>query len=168
MGGHIVAKTSPARRGAVGIGLRLLVGAVGTFMRQKILIVDDNVEYLGLLRLSLKRAGFAIATAKTGMEALKKARSLSPNLILLDLVLPEMDGFAVCEVLRQCRATAAIPVIMLTGLTSEFTRYAGFESGATDYVTKPVSPKELITRIRHWLGQAPQSRPTASAPAEAG
>lgn len=120
-------------------------------MRTKILIVDDNSEYLELLRLNFKRAGFSVATANNGVEALKKARTAAPDVILLDLVLPELDGFAVCEFLRRSRATAALPIIVLTGLTSEFTRYAGMEAGATDFVTKPINPRELIAKVRHWV-----------------
>lgn len=120
-------------------------------MRKKLLIVEDNTELLELLRLSFKHAGFLVSTAANGLEALKKARSVSPDLILLDLVLPELDGFAVCEALRRGEDTSATPIIMLTGLTSEFTRYAGMESGADEYVTKPVSPDELLPRIKHWL-----------------
>src|SRR5947207_5660826 len=120
-------------------------------MRRKLLIVEDNTELLELLRLGLKEAGYSISTATNGLEAIKKARSVDPDLILLDLVLPELDGFAVCEVLRHDPATAATPIIMLTGLTSEFTRYAGLESGADEYVTKPASADQLLPRIEHWL-----------------
>ena len=124
-------------------------------MRKKLLIVEDNTELLELLRLGFKQAGFSVHTAATGLEALKKARAMSPDLILLDLVLPELDGFAVCEALRRDAETAAIPIIMLTGLTSEFTRYAGMESGADEYVTKPASPEQLLPRIKHWLRHPP-------------
>jgi two-component system, OmpR family, alkaline phosphatase synthesis response regulator PhoP len=120
-------------------------------MRKKILIVEDNTELLELLRLALRQAGFRASTATNGLEALKKARALSPDLIVLDLVLPELDGFAVCEHLRRDPATATTPVIMLTGLTSSMTRYAGMESGANEYVTKPVTPSHLVSRIEHWL-----------------
>jgi two-component system, OmpR family, alkaline phosphatase synthesis response regulator PhoP len=120
-------------------------------MRKKILVVDDNAEYLDLLRMGLKRFGFSIASANNGIEALKKARSVSPHCIVLDLVLPELDGFAVCETLRKNPATAHIPVVMLTGLTSEFTRYAGMESGAAEYVTKPASLKQIVSKIRQVL-----------------
>jgi two-component system alkaline phosphatase synthesis response regulator PhoP len=120
-------------------------------MRKKLLIVEDNTELLELLRLGLKQAGFSVSTAATGLEGLKKARTLSPDLILLDLVLPELDGFAVCEALRKDNTTSAIPIIMLTGLTSEFTRYAGMESGADEYVMKPASPGALLPKIKHWL-----------------
>lgn len=141
-------------------------------MRKKLLIVEDNTELLELLRLGLKQAGFSVSTAATGLEALKKARTLSPDLILLDLVLPELDGFAVCEALRKDTTTSPIPIIMLTGLTSEFTRFAGMESGADEYVTKPASSAQLLPKIKHWLRHSPGknreragSKPTAkSAP----
>jgi DNA-binding response OmpR family regulator len=120
-------------------------------MRKKILVVEDNTELLELLRLNLKAAGFAIATATNGVEALKKARSLSPDLVLLDLVLPELDGFAVCETLRRAPATASIPVVILTGLTSYFARCAGLEAGTCEFMTKPASPKHLVARIKELL-----------------
>jgi DNA-binding response OmpR family regulator len=135
-------------------------------MRKKILIVEDDTDLLEMLRLSFKGAGFSIATATNGIEALKKVRSLRPDLIVLDLVLPELDGFAVCEVLRKDRALASLPIIMLTGLSSEFTRFAGLESGATDYVTKPVTPSELVSKINYWLrhpATPPQVQPGAKA-----
>ncbi len=121
------------------------------FMRKKILLVEDDTDLLQVLRLALKSAGFSVATATNGIEALRKARTLLPELIVLDLVLPELDGFAVCETLRKDRATAGVPILVVTGLSSEFTRLAGFESGATDYVTKPITPSELVSKIDHWL-----------------
>lgn len=124
-------------------------------MRKKILVVEDNSEVLELQRISLKEAGYVILTASNGLEALKKARSASPDLVLLDLVLPELDGFAVCEALRKDPATAGLPIIALTGLSSEFTRYAGLEAGANEYVTKPANLPQLVSRIEYWLGQAP-------------
>jgi two-component system, OmpR family, alkaline phosphatase synthesis response regulator PhoP len=129
-------------------------------MRKKLLIVEDNTELLELLRLGFKQAGFSVSTAANGLEALKKARSTSPDVILLDLVLPELDGFAVCEVLRRGQATSTTPIILLTGLTSEFTRYAGLESGADEYVTKPVSPDQLLPIIKYWL-RHPRHNPAA-------
>jgi len=130
-------------------------------MPNKILVVDDNTELLELLRLNFKGAGFAIATATNGIDALKKARALLPDLILLDLVLPELDGFAVCESLRQDPATASIPIIMLTGLSSQFSRIAGLESGANEYVTKPASPSRLISAVKALLRQ-PRGRSQAA------
>ncbi len=130
-------------------------------MRKKILIVDDNSELLELLRLGLKEAGFTVATATNGFDALEKARSLTPDVIVLDLVLPELDGFAACETLKTAAETAHIPIIVLTGLTSEFTRFAGLEAGADEYVMKPVTPAELVSRIECCLARAP--RPAAPA-----
>jgi two-component system, OmpR family, alkaline phosphatase synthesis response regulator PhoP len=124
-------------------------------MRKKLLIVEDNTELLELLRLGIKAAGFSVTTATNGLEALKKARLVSPDLIVLDLVLPELDGFAVCEALRRDPVMTAVPVIVLTGLTSEFARYAGLESGADECVSKPVSPRLLLSRIEYWLAHPP-------------
>ena len=120
-------------------------------MRKKILLVEDDSELLELLRLSFRSAGFSVGTATNGIEALKKVQSLNPDLIVLDLVLPELDGFAVCETLRKNSRTVSTPIIALTGLTSELARAAIMESGANDCVTKPISPQELVTRIRQWL-----------------
>ena len=127
-------------------------------MRRKILIVEDNTELLELLRSYLRMAGFATSTATNGIDALKKVRSGAPDLIVLDLILPELDGFAVCETLKKDPDTADIPIIMVTGLTSEFTRYAGLESGANEYVMKPANPDQLLSRIEYWL------QPEAQAP----
>ena len=126
-------------------------------MRMKILIVEDNAELLRLLGLNFRAAGFAVATAANGIDALKKARSVSPDCILLDLVLPELDGFAVCEILRQDTETASIPILMFTGLGGQFTRLAGLDAGANDYITKPLSPKDLVSRIKELLRLLPES-----------
>jgi two-component system alkaline phosphatase synthesis response regulator PhoP len=111
-----------------------------------------------LLSFTLKKAGFAVGTSGDGVDALKKACSLAPNLIVLDLMMPELDGFAVCEILRQDPATASVPIVMLTAMTGQLTRVAGLEAGATDYVTKPFSPKELVTTIRGLLDGADVKR----------
>jgi DNA-binding response OmpR family regulator len=123
-------------------------------MRTKLLIVEDNTELLELMRLGLKQAGFSISTATNGLDALKKARSIMPDLIVLDLILPELDGFAVCEALKRSPDTSAIPIILLTGLSGEFTRYAGIESGADEYVSKPISPEQLVPKIKSTLRAA--------------
>jgi DNA-binding response OmpR family regulator len=120
-------------------------------MRKKILLVDDNEELLEVLRLSLQDAGFSIITATDGIEALKKARTVLPDLILLDLMLPGMDGFAVCETLRRDPTTASLPVLMLSGMSGQLPKYAGLESGGTDFISKPASPASLIARIREIL-----------------
>ena len=120
-------------------------------MKPKILVVDDEPEAVELVEFNLKQAGFDVATAVDGAEALKKARAVSPALILLDLMLPEIDGLEVCKLLRRDPATAGIPIIMLTAKAAEIDRVLGLELGADDYVTKPFSPRELVLRIRKIL-----------------
>jgi two-component system, OmpR family, alkaline phosphatase synthesis response regulator PhoP len=124
-------------------------------MRKKILIVEDNTELLELLGLEFRQAGFSVVTASDGLEGLKKARTVKPDVVVLDLVLPELDGFELCEALRRDAATAKVPVVILSGLNSAFTRFAGMESGANEYVTKPVSPGHLVSRIRQILSHSP-------------
>jgi DNA-binding response OmpR family regulator len=134
---------------------------------RRILVVEDNPDELALLRMSLKAAGFAVTTASTGEEALKQAKGI-PDLIVLDLVLPEMDGFTVCERLRKDGATAAIPILMLTGYPSQLKRLAGLAGGANDFVAKPITAEELIARIKALLNGAPDAsaalRPAPPAP----
>lgn len=129
-------------------------------MQKKILVVEDDAELVELLRFNLKKAGFAVGTASDGIEAIKKARSLLPDLVLLDLMLPELDGFAVCEVLRRDPNLAHTPVIMLTALSSQLARLAGMEAGANEYMVKPFSPKQLISRIETLLPTASAAVPT--------
>jgi DNA-binding response OmpR family regulator len=123
-------------------------------MRRKVLVVEDDPDQLEVTRLSLKAAGFAIGTAANGVEALKKARTVSPDLILLDVMMPGMDGFAVCETLRGNPATASIPVLMLTGLCSHISQLVAFDAGATDYLVKPFVPEELISKVEKLLHRA--------------
>src|SRR6476660_746920 len=96
-------------------------------MRKKILVVEDDADLVELLSFNLKRAGFSVGTATEGIEALKKARSLLPDLILLDLILPELDGFAVCEILRRDSTTASIPIVILTAMSSQLARLTGLD-----------------------------------------
>jgi two-component system phosphate regulon response regulator PhoB len=130
-------------------------------VRSKILVVDDEPEAVELLEFNLKQAGFDVTAAADGAEALKKARSVLPSLIVLDLMLPEIDGLEVCKMLRRDPATAAIPIIMLTAKAAEMDRIVGLELGADDYITKPFSPRELVLRIKKVLqrGRAAQAEP---------
>jgi two-component system phosphate regulon response regulator PhoB len=120
-------------------------------MKQKILIVDDEPDALELVKVNLGAAGFFVSTAADGEEALKKARSLSPDLILLDIMLPQVDGLEVCKILRRDETTRHIPIILLTAKAAEIDRVLGFEFGADDYVTKPFSPRELVLRVKALL-----------------
>jgi two-component system, OmpR family, alkaline phosphatase synthesis response regulator PhoP len=126
-------------------------------MPKKILVVEDDLDMVELLRFNLKTEGYALGTAADGIEALKKARSIRPDLILLDLMLPELDGFAVCELLRRDPKTASIPIIMLTALSSQFSRINGLGAGANAYITKPFSRKHLVQCIQKLLLRIPET-----------
>jgi CheY-like chemotaxis protein len=117
------------------------------FMAKKILIVDDDRETVELLRLALHSEGYAIRTAVTGREALRKALLAPPDLVVLDLILPGLHGFNVCERLRSHSATAAVPIIMVTAWPGELPRLAGMEAGADVYLRKPFEIQELISRV---------------------
>lgn len=115
--------------------------------KEKILVVDDEEDILELVRYNLAREGYQVTGTLTGEDALRKVRSDSFDLIVLDLMLPGMDGLEVCQALRAEPGTAAIPIIMLTARGEESDRIRGLEFGADDYVTKPFSPKELVARV---------------------
>ena len=130
-------------------------------VRSKILVVDDEPEAVELVEFNLKQAGFAVVTAADGARGAEKGAHRSPNLIVLDLMLPEMDGFEVCKMLRRDPATAAFPIIMLTAKAAEIDRVLGLELGADDYVTKPFSPRELVLRVKKILHRGQRGRETA-------
>jgi two-component system alkaline phosphatase synthesis response regulator PhoP len=114
-------------------------------MPEKILVVDDEVEIVRILRGYLERAGYTVLSAYTGPEAVRMARQESPALMVLDLMLPGMDGWDVCRTLRR---ESDVPIIMLTARVEETDRVIGLELGADDYVTKPFSPREVVARVR--------------------
>jgi two-component system phosphate regulon response regulator PhoB len=120
-------------------------------VRPKILVVDDEPEAVELLEFNIKQAGFDVLVAADGSEALKKAHGALPSLVLLDLMLPEVDGLEVCKMLRRDPATASIPIIMVTAKATEIDRILGLELGADDYITKPFSPRELVLRVKKLL-----------------
>jgi two-component system phosphate regulon response regulator PhoB len=120
-------------------------------MKPKILLVDDEPDALEVLGFKLREAGFSPLFATDGLKALAAVRAERPDLVVLDLMLPELDGLEVCKILRRDPATAAIPVLMLTAKAAEVDRIVGLELGADDYVTKPYSPRELVLRIRKLL-----------------
>ena len=130
-------------------------------MRPKILIVDDEPEAVELVEFNLKQAGFDVLTAADGAEALKKARTTLPSLVVLDLMLPEIDGLEVCKMLRRDPATSVIPIVMVTAKAAEIDRILGLELGADDYITKPFSPRELVLRVKNILQRG---RTAAQAP----
>ncbi|MCX6922339.1 MAG: response regulator [Verrucomicrobia bacterium] len=125
-------------------------------MAKKILVVEDDLDMVELLRFNLKTEGYALGTAADGVEAVKKARSMRPDLILLDLMLPDLDGFAVCDILRRDPKTASIPIIMLTAMSSQLSRFNGLDAGANAYITKPFRHKHLLQCIQELLRPNPE------------
>jgi two-component system alkaline phosphatase synthesis response regulator PhoP len=116
--------------------------------REKILVIEDDEDVLELIRYNLNREGYQVLSAETGETGLASASSDNPDLILLDLMLPEIDGFEVCRFLKRDHSTESIPIIMITAKGEESDVVTGLELGADDYITKPFSPRVLIARIR--------------------
>ena len=122
-----------------------------TAKKARVLVVDDEPDALELVEFNLRNEGFDVTSAVDGNEALRKAREIIPDVILLDLMLPEVDGLEVCKIIRRNDVTSDIPIIMLTAKADEIDRVLGLELGADDYLTKPYSPRELILRIKNLL-----------------
>ena len=129
-------------------------------MAEKILIVDDDVNALKLIGYTLHREGYEIVVAQSGQEALAKAQKEKPHLVILDIMMPGMDGYEVCRRLRATPQIAQTPVIMLTAKSQVEDKVAGFEAGADDYLTKPVIPAELVARVRALLLRSTYVAPT--------
>ena len=121
-----------------------------------IFVAEDEPDMLEMVSANLRSAGFNILAAEDGATALASVREQRPSLVVLDLMLPGMSGLEVCRALKRDPATAAIPIIMLTARAEEVDRIVGFELGADDYITKPVSPRELVLRIQSILRRASQ------------
>lgn len=119
-----------------------------------ILVVDDEIDILNLLDYNLKKAGFKVLLAKDGPEAIDFAKAKKPGLIILDIMLPNMEGTEVLKRLKADASASTIPVIMLTAKGEEIDKVVGFELGAEDYITKPFSPRELILRVKAVLKRA--------------
>lgn len=113
--------------------------------KKKILVVDDEAAIGDILRINLEREGYAVAVAMDGEEGARLALSLNPDLVLLDVMLPKMDGFEVCKKIRR---ESEVPIVMLTARTEEIDKILGLELGADDYVTKPFSVRELMARVK--------------------
>jgi len=117
-------------------------------MKEKILIVDDEKDIVKMLDYNLKKEGFRTISADDGEDALDLSAREHPDLIILDLMLPGLDGLEVCKSLKKADKTALIPIIMLTAKTKEADKIVGLELGADDYMTKPFSPRELVARVK--------------------
>lgn len=128
-------------------------------MSSHILVIDDEPDILELVRFGLTQEGFSVETASTANEGLACVAARLPDLVVLDLMLPDMSGTEVCRTLRSQSDTARLPVLMLTARGEEVDRVVGFELGADDYVTKPFSPRELALRVKAVLRRSESSAP---------
>jgi two-component system, OmpR family, alkaline phosphatase synthesis response regulator PhoP len=127
----------------------------------RVLVVEDHTDIAELIRHALERAGYDVDHIRTGDRAAERARESKPDAVVLDLMLPGLDGFQVCQALRNDATTAALPILMLTARGEETDRVRGLELGADDYVVKPFSPKELVARVGALLRRS--KRPTGGA-----
>ena len=125
----------------------------------RILVVDDEIYIVHILDFSLGMEGYEVLTALDGEQALEKARLEHPDLIVLDIMMPKLDGYETCKMLKSEAGTKDIPVILLSAKGRNVDQKIGFEVGADDYITKPFSPRKLVERINALLGQtSPQHR----------
>ncbi len=119
--------------------------------KYKILLVDDEVDILEFIGYNLKRKGFTVYTAQDGRTAIETAKKVKPHLILLDVMMPEMDGIETCEELKSIPTLSDTVIAFLTARSEDYSQIAGFEAGADDYITKPIKPKLLISRVQALL-----------------
>ncbi|HTI53177.1 MAG TPA: response regulator transcription factor [Verrucomicrobiae bacterium] len=120
----------------------------GTNRATKVLVVEDEADVAAMIRYNLGKEGYDVCLSGNGADALRQAKEARPDVILLDIMVPQLNGWEICRRLKQDRDTQAIPVIMVTGRVEEGDKVLGFEMGADDYVTKPFSPRELMARVR--------------------
>ncbi len=129
-------------------------------MTERILVVDDEPDILDVVAYNLEQAGYRVSAVRDGRSAIAEAERQRPDLVVLDIMLPDLSGMEVCRSLRRSEKTRGVPILMLTARSDEVDRVVGFEVGADDYVTKPFSPRELVLRVRAIL------RRRASTPGE--
>ncbi|HET7499297.1 MAG TPA: response regulator [Candidatus Omnitrophota bacterium] len=129
----------------------------------KILVVDDEIYIVHILDFSLGMEGYEVVTALDGEQALERVASEKPDLIVLDIMMPKLDGYEVCRAVKSNPATKNVPVILLSAKGRNVDQKMGFDVGADDYITKPFSPRKLVERINQLLGQAISERPASSA-----
>ena len=125
---------------------------------ERVLIVDDDPDIVRLVRYNLSHSGYEVQSAGTGREALELVQKQPPDLVVLDVMLPDVDGLEVCRTLRQQASSRRIPILMLTARGEEIDRVVGFELGADDYVAKPFSPRELVLRVKSILRRSGADR----------
>jgi two-component system alkaline phosphatase synthesis response regulator PhoP len=124
----------------------------------KILLVDDEVDILEFISYNLEKEGYTVYTAQNGVEAIKVAEKTTPHLIILDVMMPEMDGIAACEEIRKIPLLKDTVIAFLTARGEDYSQIAGFEAGADDYITKPVRPKVLVSRVKALLKRTGEAK----------
>lgn len=129
-------------------------------MSKRVLIVDDNQDAIHILSAVLKRGGYAVSVAKNGAEAVEMVRQDHPALILLDIMMPKMDGFEVCQEIKGSPETRGIPILMITARKDPESRKRGLEVGASEYLVKPIHPAEVLRKVQEYLGDDRSSPPS--------
>jgi two-component system, OmpR family, alkaline phosphatase synthesis response regulator PhoP len=130
----------------------------------KILLVDDEVDILEFISYNLEKEGYVVYTAINGLEAVKQAEKYKPHLIILDVMMPEMDGIAACEEIRKIPSLDSTIIAFLTARGEDYSQIAGFEAGADDYIAKPVRPKVLLSRVKALLKRTGETTPVVVYP----
>ena len=131
-------------------------------MMKSVLIIDDEADIRDILTYNLKKDGFDVLTAENGQSGIEKAKSAQPDIIILDVMMPEMDGIEVCQILRSDESTKNILICFLTARSEDYSQIAGLDAGADDYVSKPVKPRVLVSRIKAILRRNQQTNDTKS------
>jgi two-component system, OmpR family, alkaline phosphatase synthesis response regulator PhoP len=129
-------------------------------MEKKILVIEDDPATSRLVDYSLRHEGYQVITASNGLEGVRKARSESPDLVILDVMLPGMDGFEICQRLKSEPITAQLPILMFSAKAQEIDRDTGIKVGADDYLTKPSAPSEIVRRVQKLLTRKKSAVPT--------
>jgi two-component system, OmpR family, alkaline phosphatase synthesis response regulator PhoP len=129
-------------------------------MEKKILVIEDDPATSRLVDYSLRHEGYQVISASNGLEGLRKAISESPDLVILDVMLPGMDGFEICHRLRSEPATAQLPILMFSAKAQEIDKDTGIKVGADEYLTKPAAPSEIVSRVEKLLAKKKQAAPT--------
>ena len=123
-------------------------------MKKKILLVDDESDILDFIGYNLRQEGYEVFTAENGVQGIKMARIVQPDLIILDVMMPEMDGIEVCQIIRSDTNLSTTIIAFLTARGEDYSQVAGLDAGGDDYITKPVKPKVLISRVKALLRRA--------------
>ena len=127
----------------------------------KILLVDDELDILEIVGYNLSQEGYQVFTAENGKEAVAKARKELPNLIIMDVMMPEMDGMEACELIRKIPELSSVIITFLTARSEDYSQVAGFDAGADDYITKPIKPKLLVSKVKALLRRLKEVEPNS-------